>query len=362
MAEHKDTFQEKTEPATPKKKQDARKKGKTVKSMEMNSAFLLMFGMLILYMSGAKLASEISVFMRNIFISAPTFQLNLDNLHKLLIESFVTVGIIVGPLAIGLLAVGLLVSFTQVGFIFTLEPMKPKSSKINPLNGIKNNMLSRRAAVELLKNLIKVFVIGLVAYFALKGIIEESMYLMDSNVRSVINFMVKASISVAVKVAIAFIILAVFDYLYQRFEYEKDLKMTKHEVKEENKTTEGDPMVKSRIRSIQREIAYKRMMQDVPKADVVVTNPTHIAVAIQYDQDKMGAPKVVAKGAEKTAQRIKEIAQEHNVPIVEDKFLARTLYKTVEVGEQIPEKLFQAVAEILAYIYRLKNKKVNYNG
>lgn len=357
MAEHKDTFQEKTEPATPKKKEESRKKGKAVKSMEINSAFLLLFGLLFLYFGGAGLAYELSNFMKHIFVSAPVMQLNFDTTHELLIRSFITIGVVVGPVALGLLAVGLLVSFLQVGFLVTLEPMKPKFSKFNPLKGIKEKMASRRAAVELLKNLIKVTVISSVAYFSLKGVIEESMFLMDSDIQSIVGFMAKASLAVSLKVAIGFLVLAIFDYLYQRYEHETELKMTKHEVKEESKSTEGDPLVKSRIRSVQKQIAYRRMMQDVPTADVVVTNPTHIAVALRYDQKKMGAPKVVAKGAEKIAERIKEIAVEHNIPVVEDKFLARTLYKTVDVGEEIPEKLFQAVAEILAYIYRLKQKR-----
>lgn len=357
MAENKDTFQEKTEPATPKKKEESRKKGKAVKSMEINSAFLLLFGLLFLYFGGAGLAYELSNFMKHIFVNAPVMQLNFDTAYELLIRSFITIGVVVGPVALGLLAVGFLVSFLQVGFLVTLEPMKPKFSKFNPLKGIKEKMVSRRAAVELLKNLIKVAVIGTVAYFSLKGVIEESMYLMDSDIQSIVGFMAKASLAVSLKVAIGFLVLAIFDYLYQRYEHETELKMTKHEVKEESKSTEGDPLIKSRIRSVQRQIAYRRMMQDVPTADVVVTNPTHIAVALKYDQKNMGAPKVVAKGAEKIAERIKEIAVEHNIPLVEDKFLARTLYKTVEIGEEIPEKLFQAVAEILAYIYRLKKKR-----
>jgi flagellar biosynthesis protein FlhB len=357
MAEHKDTFQEKTEPATPKKREESRKKGKTVKSMEMNSAFILLFGLLFLYFGGAGLASELSGFMKHIFIHAPGMQINLESAHQLLIRSFITIGVVVGPVALGLLVIGLLVSFSQVGFLVTLEPMKPKFSKFNPIKGIKEKMVSRRAAVELLKNLIKVTVISTVAYFSLKGVIEESMYLMDSDIQSVVGFLAKASLAVSLKVALGFLVLAIFDYAYQRYEHDTELKMTKQEVKEEHKSTEGDPLVKSRIRSVQKQIAYKRMMQDVPTADVIVTNPTHIAVALKYDQGKMGAPKVVAKGAEKIAERIREIAAEHNIPVVEDKFLARTLYKTVEVGEEIPEKLFQAVAEILAYIYRLKQKR-----
>jgi flagellar biosynthetic protein FlhB len=214
--------------------------------------------------------------------------------------------------------------------------------------------------VELLKNLLKIAIVGLVAYSALDGLMEESMSLMDTSVASVMAYMTHAAVMIGLKVGIAFLALAAADYMYQRFEYERELRMTKQEVKEELKSQEGDPLIKSRIRSIQRQIAYKRMMQDVPKADVVITNPTHLAVAIKYESSSMSAPKVVAKGADIIAQRIREIAEEHGVPMIEDKPLAQALYKTVDVGEQVPEKLFQAVAQVLAYIYRLKNMMPNY--
>jgi len=211
--------------------------------------------------------------------------------------------------------------------------------------------------VELAKNLLKVTIVGGIAYAALDSVMVESVNLMDSDVESVLGFMAKASLGIGLKTGLAFLALAVLDYFYQRFEFERDLRMTKQEVKEESKQQEGDPLVKSRIRSIQRRIAYKRMMQDVPKADVVVTNPTHLAVALKYQAGAMSAPKVVAKGADLIAQRIRALALEHDIPVVEDKPLAQALYKSVDVGEEVPEKLFQAVAQLLAYIYRLKKVK-----
>lgn len=359
MAENQDTLQEKTEPATPKKKQESRNKGKTAKSIEINSAFLLMFGILILYFAGAAIASHVSTFAQRMFIASSTFEVTQTNVHHIFIEAITVIGAVVLPVAIGLLFVGLAASYTQVGFLFTLEPMKPKFSKLNPLTGFKKVIFSRRALAELVKNLFKVGIIALVAYVSIKNVLAGSLDLMDSDVGQVVMFMLQSSFAVALKVGIAFLVMAIFDYVYQRFEYERDLRMTKQEIKDENKITEGDPLIKSRIRSIQKQIAYKRMMQDVQDADVVVTNPKHLAVALKYDQDKMNAPKVIAKGAELIAQRIKEIASEHDIPIVEDKFLARALFKTVEVGEEIPEKLFQAVAQVLAYIYRIKNKTVH---
>jgi flagellar biosynthetic protein FlhB len=208
--------------------------------------------------------------------------------------------------------------------------------------------------IELLKNIIKILIVGFVAYSSLSGLMEESISLMDSDVAAILGYMTHAGLVVGFKVSLAFLVLAAADYGYQRFEFERELRMTKQEVKEEMKSQEGDPLIKSRIRSVQRQIAYKRMMQEVPKADVVITNPTHLAIAIKYEVGKMTAPKVIAKGADLIAQRIKHIAQEHGIPMIEDRPLAQSLYKTVDVGEEIPEKLFQAVAQVLAYIYRLK--------
>jgi flagellar biosynthetic protein FlhB len=280
--------------------------------------------------------------------------------HRFVVDGLWHFGLIVFPLLLGLTLVGLLSNFLQVGFLFTLEPLELNLEKMNPISGIKRVLISRRSMVELLKNLLKIAIVGLVAYSALDGLTEESMSLMDTSVASVMAYMTHAAVMIGLKVGIAFLALAAADYMYQRFEYERELRMTKQEVKEELKSQEGDPLIKSRIRSIQRQIAYKRMMQDVPKADVVITNPTHLAVAIKYESSSMSAPKVVAKGADIIAQRIREIAEEHGVPMIEDKPLAQALYKTVDVGEQVPEKLFQAVAQVLAYIYRLKNMMPNY--
>jgi flagellar biosynthetic protein FlhB len=202
--------------------------------------------------------------------------------------------------------------------------------------------------------MIKVTIVGIVAFFGIKDVIAEAPTLVESDPSAVMGFLSSAAYSLGVKTGIAFLVLAVVDYFYQRFEHEKELRMSKEEVKEETKSTEGDPMVKGRIRTIQRRIAYRRMMQDVPKADVIVTNPTHLAVALKYSADDMRAPRVVAKGADFIALKIREIAAAHDVPIVEDKPLAQALYRSVDIGQEIPEKMFQAVAQLLAYIYRLK--------
>jgi flagellar biosynthesis protein FlhB len=356
-----DSFQERTEPATPRKKDESRRKGKVLKSMELNSAIILVFGMLILYFSGTSLVVNFSAIAREMFTQAGSTKITASSAHQILAHALGKYLIIVAPFAIGMMLVGLAANIAQVGFLFTLEPLQLSWAKINPMNGMKKVILSRRSFVELLKNLLKIGIVTVVAYLALDGMMENTIDLMESDISTILSFMATTAFGISFKMGLAFLALAIFDYIYQRFEYEKELRMTKQEVKEEWKSQEGDPLIKGKIRSIQRQIAYRRMMHDVPTADVVVTNPTHIAVALKYDTAKMSAPTVVAKGAELIAERIKQIASEHAVPIIEDKPLARALYKSVDIGDQIPQKLFQAVAQLLAYIYRLRKMKPGFS-
>jgi flagellar biosynthesis protein FlhB len=360
MAE--DSFQERTEPATQKKRDEQRRKGKVMKSVELNSSAILVFGLLLLSVSGTGIVLNLSNVLRETMTHAGTTKLSVTAVQNIISSSLTNFLWTIAPTVGGLMIIGLAVSYAQVGFLFSLEPLAPKFSKINPLNGIKKVLISRRSLVELAKNLFKVTIVGVVAYISLSSLMDNCVTLMDGSVESILHFMASASMSIGMKTGLAFLVLAVFDYLYQRYEHEHELRMTRQEVKEEWKSQEGDPIVKGRIRTIQRQIAYKRMMVDVPKADVVVTNPTHLAVAIKYDMEKMRAPKVVAKGADLIAKRIRDLAAEHGVPLVEDKPLARTLYRTVDIGEEIPEKLFQAVAQVLAYIYRIKNMRPGYTA
>ncbi|HUI10287.1 MAG TPA: flagellar biosynthesis protein FlhB [Bacteroidota bacterium] len=348
------SFAERTEPATDKKRADARKKGKVFRSQELNSAAVLVFSALLLSFAGGGMASGIADMARELFGTAGTFRVTAAGARELLVREIVRFGVIALPVLGGVAAAGLALNLAQVGFSFTLEPMMPELARINPLSGIKRVLGSRRSWVELLKNVLKVTLVGYIAWDALQGILADAVTLMDGDPGTIVAYMGHGAISLALKTGLAFLVMAALDYAYQRFEYEKELRMTKQEVKDEAKQQEGDPQVKARVRSIQRRIAYRRMMQDVPTADVVVTNPTHVAVALKYDTEKMSAPKVVASGADLVAQKIREIAAENGVPIVEDRPLARALFQSVEVGEEIPEKLFQAVAQVLAYIYRLK--------
>jgi flagellar biosynthesis protein FlhB len=355
MAE--DSFQEKTEPASDKKREEARRKGRVPRSAELNSAFVLLFGMMILSFGGTALVNGLADVLRTSLLRSGTTTVTVANLHGLIAEEAMTVGTILAPVILGIMGVGLAVAVLQVGFVFSPEALRPSFDKVNPLNGIQKIMVSRRSLIELAKSIIKVLLVGLVAWWSVQDVIEESPALIDGDVVAILGFLGHSAARVGLRMGLMVMALAILDFFYQRIEHEREMRMSKEEVKEEAKATEGDPMVKSRIRGIQRRIAYRRMMADVPKADVVVTNPTHLAVALCYDATEMNAPKVLAKGADLIALKIKEIAFEHNVPIVEDKPLAQALYRAVEIGDPIPEKLFQAVAQLLAYIYKLKNQK-----
>ena len=346
---------ERTEEATPKRREESRHKGSVAKSMEVNSALVLLSAILLLQSGGVLIASRLSEFMRMFFREAASTQVTPAALQRWLMDIAAFFILTVGPILFGLMVIGFAASAAQVGFHFSWEILRPKGTRLNPLSGLKRIFASQHAAVEVLKNFVKIVLIGVIGWSTVSGLLDEAVGIMDADPATVAGFLVRAALRTATKMGLAFLGLAAIDYAYQRFDHERNLRMTKQEVKEESKMYEGDPLVKGRIRSIQRQIAYKRMMQDVPKADVVVTNPTHVAVALKYDAGTMQAPKVVAKGADLIAQRIRQIALEHHVPVVEDRLLARTLFKTVDVGEQVPEKLFQAIAQLLAFIYRMKH-------
>jgi len=359
MAEEVPDKDERTEPATAKKREESREKGVVAKSMDMNSAAVLLFGFSALLIFGATMSGTLSQMFRHVFANASFFTLTAESVHQYFFRAVMFLAMMLLPILAAFFVIGVAVNIAQVGIHFSAEAIRPKFDKLNPLSGVKRIFASTSSFVELLKGLLKSAIIGIIAYSVVDDIIAESIMLVDSDVKNIAVFMVSSTTKVIFEVGIVFGVISAFDFFYQKFEYEKNLRMTKQEVKEEFKMTEGDPLIKGRIKTIQRQIAYKRMMTDVPKADVVVTNPTHFAVALKYETNKMSAPKVVAKGADLIAQKIKEIAKNAGVPIVEDKPLAQALYKSVDIGEQIPEKLFHAVAQILAYIYKLKNTTSN---
>jgi flagellar biosynthetic protein FlhB len=243
----------------------------------------------------------------------------------------------------------------QVGFLFTMEPLKMKISKLDPIQGFKR-IFSLRAIVELLKSILKIIIVGLVTFSVLWFQIDEILLLTDKSLGASLSSIGNLTVKMGLYASAALLFLAFLDYLYQRYDFERNIRMSKQDIKDEYKKTEGDPLIKSKIKQKQREMAMKRMMQEVPKADVVITNPTHYAVALKYEDEKMDAPVVIAKGVDYVALKIKELAKEHDVVTVENRPLARALYSQTEIGDAIPEEFFKAVAEILAYVYRLKNK------
>jgi len=260
------------------------------------------------------------------------------------------------PLFLVAMIVGFFSTFLQIGWLFTTQPLMPDLSKLDPIKGMAR-FVSKRSLVEVIKSLLKVGLIGWVAYKTVKGEFDQALLLLQMPVEHTVLYLAKTAALVMAKVAAIMIVLAILDYAFVRWEMEEKMKMTKQEQKEEMKETEGDPHIKSKIRSIQQQMARRRMMAAVPEADVVITNPTHIAVAIQYQAGKMDAPLVLAKGQELVAKKIREIAREHDIPLVENPPVARLLHSKVEVGQSIPEEMFKAVAEILAYVYSLKGRR-----
>lgn len=348
-------FADRTEPATPRQRQRARERGHVPQSPEVTSAALLLAAFLALRASAATVWGTLSGYLRETLGHLAPGELSIGELQRIFIGALAVAGRSLWPLLATVVAVGLAVGFAQVGFIFTFRPLTPQFNRINPLQGWQR-LFSRRALVESLKALLKLVVIAWVAYATLRGAAGKMSDLMSMGVGAAVAAVAQLAASLILRVALVWVVLAALDYFYQRYEYEISLRMTRQEVKLELREQEGDPQIKARIRRRQREIAMRRMMADVAKADVVITNPTHYAVALQYDQLKMVAPKVVGKGQGYIAERIKEIARERNIATVENVALAQGLYRAVEVGQTIPPEFYQAVAEVLAFVYRLKGR------
>ena len=355
MAE--DSFQEKTEKATPRKRQKAREKGQAAKSVEITSVIVLLTGSVAMYIFGHYFYSNLLGIMRSSFTFNTVLDFDLSYCISFIGKVTIKFVFIILPLLGALFLAALAANFMQVGFLFSLGPIEPKLSKLSFIKGLKK-LFSLRSFVELIKSILKLIIIGLVAYFVIAGQINHALTLQSADVAHIFVFILKVFFKIFIWVLLIMGALAALDYAFQKWLSEKDLKMTKQEVKEEAKQTEGDPQLKSKIRNIQYQTAKKRMMKEIPKADVVITNPTHLALALKYDPISMRAPKVVAKGAGSIAERIKKMAAMHNIPVVENRKLAQNLYKVVDVGEEIPSDMYKAVAELLAYIFKLKGKSI----
>lgn len=352
---------EKTEQATPKRIQRARKEGNVPKTVELNSAAILITGTLLLYFLMNSLVQGIISFFDIIWGEIPTFNFTVANFQMYCAAGCLKIAKLLAPFMLSIMVVGVIINILQSGWLFTTKPLQPKLSKISPISGFKR-IVSIRGFIELLKNILKITLVGLVAYWTIKADFELFIPLLDQSLGQIITFLGMLTFKVALRTAFVILLLALLDFIWVRYKYFKDLKMSKQEVKEEHRQAEGPPEIKGQIRRIQMRTAMQRMMREIPTAEVVITNPTHLAVALKYDSSAMEAPKVVAKGARKVAERIIKIAQEHNIPIMENKPLAQSLYKSVQVGQLIPPQFFAAVAEVLAFIYNMKQKRPGYSA
>ncbi|MDL2275263.1 flagellar biosynthesis protein FlhB [Desulfosarcina sp. OttesenSCG-928-G10] len=352
MAAGGEQSQDKTEQPTSKKLSDAREKGNVPSSREVPSVLILLGGITVLFFGGSWMFGQLGLIMRSMYQQAGTMVLTVENLNLLFWDVSIQSLKVLLPLMLVVVTAGAAGSVLQFGFLMTTGKMTPDLSKLNPVNGLKR-MVSLRSFVELIKSLIKLAIVGTVAYIIIRRYVDEIPGLMQLFPGGILAFIGKAAFQISIYAALALFLMAALDFGYTRWQHTQDLKMTKQEVRDEYKQREGDPAVKARIRSIQRELARHRMMEAVPGATVVITNPTHLAIAIRYEEG-MHAPTVVAKGAGLIAEKIKEIAEAHSIPHVENKPLAQTLFKSTEIGDFIPVDLYKAVAEVLAYVYRLK--------
>ncbi|UPA31441.1 fused FliR family export protein/FlhB family type III secretion system protein [Terrisporobacter glycolicus] len=347
---------DKTEEPTAKKKRDARKKGNIAKSKEVTTAITLVAMLIIIFTMSDYIILEIKNSMINLLSS--NFSMNFDSgvmlnsLGSKILLSFMKIFL---PIGFIIMIFGVIGNLIQSGMLFTGEGLKPQFSKLNPINGFKN-MFSLKALGTLVKSVAIIGVLLYIGYSFMNKNFEGIMKSADIYLPYLLNTIIELIKSLLGRICLAVVLIAVVDYGYQRFTHNKELKMTKQEVKEEYKQMEGDPQVKGKIKQKQREISNRRMMQAVPSATVIVTNPTHISIAIKYEKGIDSTPRVVAKGADVVAFKIREVAKEHDIPIIENKPLARLIYKEVDIDKEIPEEMYQAVAEVLVAVYKIKNK------
>ncbi|AZV55974.1 fused FliR family export protein/FlhB family type III secretion system protein [Clostridium sp. AWRP] len=343
---------DKTEEATPKKKSDSRKKGQIARSKEIGLTMTLLASTLVIAVLGGYVGTSLGSTMVAFLNDYINTSLDYSSVNKILFITIWRIAIVFLPIAVPILAIGVLANMIQTRGLITFETLKPDFSKLNPINGFKR-MFSARSVMELLKDTAIVSIVGYVGY---KFIKDNYMYILNLgqlDSRAVAKAIGSLAVGIFFRITLIMLIIAILDYMFQRYQYNKDLRMSKQEIKEEFKQDEGDPQIKSKRRQKQRELAMRRMMQEVPKATVVVTNPTHVAVALKYEEGQ-NAPVLVAKGLDAVALKIKEIAKDNDVPIIENRPLARLIYKEVEIDMEIPDEMYQAVAEILALVYKMR--------
>lgn len=343
----------KTEQPTRRKLKKAREKGQVARSREIPAAAVLMGVVLMLFYFGKDFWHTLEIEMYYLLSRNVPQEISMSFLTTTVRGIAVRTAAIMVPILLGVLGFSVFSNILQGGLVFTTKALKLKPEKLHPKNGLKR-IFSKNGLVELTKSLIVVILVSLITYQVVTSHLSlyPRLVLMDHG--KILYWIVSITFDVLIRIAFLMVVVALFDFCFQKYRFKEQMKMSKKEVKEEYKEMEGDPTTKGRIRRIQRQMARRRMMADVPNADVIITNPTHYAVALSYKMDSMEAPKVIAKGVGFLAQKIKELAQEHGIPQVENKPLARALHKSVDIGEYIPAHLYRAVAEILAYIYKAK--------
>lgn len=353
-----DSAADKTEEPTSKRLQDARKEGQVAKSQELISGAMLFILFIAIKLFGGYIANSfIKVFYRNYgYISTYAVETpQIGHMSSMFGRAMLDILLMTLPIfALGFL-VAFLLNVFQVKWKVTTKPLQPKLNRLDPVKGFKK-IISLDKVFELIKSVAKIAVIFIVAYTTITAEMDNLKILYDLDLVAAVLYISDFVINMGIKISAVYLIIGFADFIYQKLKFKKDMRMSKQEVKDEYKQQEGDPQVKGKIKSKMRETSMRRMMQKMPDADVVITNPTHFACAIQYDKEKASAPVLIAKGADHLAQKLKDVAKEHDVPIVENKPLARMLYYNVEIDAEIPQELYQMTAEVLAYVYQLKNK------
>jgi flagellar biosynthetic protein FlhB len=349
-----ETFQEKTEQPTEKRLEESRKKGQVAQSRELPLCLMILFTSIFLYFLTSHGFQEMfKVYVS--YVRNNNIDINVSNIYGILSFAAYRWAWIMMPLFALLIIITIFGAVLQTGFMWSPESMQFKFENLNPLNGIKK-LFSKRSAIEIVKSILKILILAYIAYTIIINELSTILSLPGKDTGMIAAYLGTTCFYLAIKVSVIFLFIAALDLLYQKWQHKKDLMMTHQEVKEEFKEREGNPLVKSRIRSLQREMARRRMIEDVKTADVIVTNPTHFAIGLKYQFGAMPAPKIVAKGAGFVAEKIKEVARSHGVPLMENKPLARALFYAVKVGDHIPEQFYVIVAELLAAVYRQRNR------
>lgn len=347
--------QEKTEKATPKKRDESRKKGQVAKSAEVPTALIMLSVFLLMFFIGSWITNNFLDLFHHSLTEYISWDITESNVSSMFREVTFEAAKSTFPMMLMALVAGVLGNYLQVGFLFSTDPLKMKLEKIDPIKGFKR-IFSARALVEFLKSVFKISFVSFIAFSILWLRKEELFLLSQKSLGNALGLIGMITVQIGLLVALILLFLSSLDYLYQKYDFEKNIRMSKHDIKDEHKKSDGDPLIKRKIRERQTQMAMRRMMQEVPKADVIITNPTHFAVAIKYDSELMEAPVVVAKGVDLIALKIKEIAKEYDILTMENRTLARALYHQVEIGDTVPEDLYKAVAEVLAYVYKLQGK------